>query len=480
MIPGIHYTPKGGFKMEPFYMGVDVSKGYGDFMIINFKKQPVVQSFQLDDTFDGHLSLYNILGRFFAEHPHSTLFAGLESTGGYENNWYSSLIEFQSSLNIQTSRLNPLGVMHNSKADLKKNTTDKISAQNIAEYLVAHPEKVVYLQQDQLAGLRKQWGFIKMLTKQSTQFLNQLNTLLYTANPEMLNHCQDGMPGWVLKLLVKYPGAASLKKAHVKTVAKIPYVSEKHAQQLIADAKRSVASATDPTTEQLIVATARQILHLKKTIAEQTNWMVNKCATPEVELLKTFPGISDSSAIGLIIEIQTIKRFANVKKLASFFGVHPVYKTSGDGAGGYRMSKLGRKEPRRILYMIALSAIRCNPLIKEVYEKHQQEGKHNRAAMGICMHKILRILYGMLKHNKPFNPRIDRINRQQNFRIKNDTPVKNTGRRFQDYDQKAPITRRQRKKRLERETSHSAVSTKSGITAPVPLADIIANVLPKL
>ena len=38
--------------------------------------------------------------------------------------------------------------MHNSKADLKKNTTDKISAQNIAEYLVAHPEKVAYQKED--------------------------------------------------------------------------------------------------------------------------------------------------------------------------------------------------------------------------------------------------------------------------------------------------------------------------------------------
>jgi transposase len=58
--------------------------------------------------------------------------------------------------------------MHNSKADLKKNITDKISSQNIAEYLVAHPEKVVYQQQDRLAGLRKQWSFIQMLTKQRT------------------------------------------------------------------------------------------------------------------------------------------------------------------------------------------------------------------------------------------------------------------------------------------------------------------------
>ena len=132
----------------------------------------------------------------------------------------------------------------------------------------------------------------------------------------------------MLKLLVKYPSAANLKKAHAKTVAKIPYVSRQKAQRLIANAKHSIASTKDVITEQLIVATAQQILHLKKTITNQTNSMLRECSIPEIELIKTFPGISDLSAVGLIIEIQTIKRFAGVKKLASFFGVHPVYKIS--------------------------------------------------------------------------------------------------------------------------------------------------------
>lgn len=466
--------------MEPFYLGIDVSKGYADFMMINSKKQPVLQAFQLDDTFEGHQTLYNALGLFLAKHDDAILFAGMESTGGYENNWYHSLVQFQGSLNIQTARLNPLGVMHNSKAELKKNTTDKISAQNIAEYLVTHPEKVVYQQQDSLASLRKQWGFIRMLTKQCTQFLNQLNSLLYSTYPELLSYCQDGVPNWVLKLLVKYPCADNLKKARAATVAKIPYVSMKKAEELIAKAKRSVASTSDLTTQQLVVATVQQIFHLRKTIAGQTDLMLRECSIPEIDLLKTFPGISDASAIGLIIEIQTIKRFASTKKLASFFGVHPVYKTSGDGAGGYRMSKQGRIAPRQILYMTALSAIGCNPLIRELYEKHKNQGKHSRAAMGICMHKILRILYGMLKHNRSFNPHIDLANRLRSIPMKDDQVMDKTSRRLQDYDSTAPVSRRQRKKRLERERSHNVSDTMSGITAPAPLADIIADILPQL
>jgi hypothetical protein len=245
-------------------------------------------------------------------------------------------------------------------------------------------------------------------------------------------------------------------------------VTKKRAQQLITEAKSSVASASDPAIQQLIIATARQILHMKKTIAGQTKQLVDQCNLPEIELLNSFPGISNASAVGLIIEIQTVKRFANVKKLASFFGIHPVYKISGDGIGGIKMSKQGRKAPRQILYMIALSAIQHNPLIRQVYENHRKQGKHNMAALGICMHKILRVVYGMLKHNQPFDEQIDINNCKRRPRTIKVGTEHSVNRRFQDYDAGAPVSWRQRKKRLERERPHSVDDTKFEVTAPVP------------
>ena len=453
--------------MKKYYLGVDVSKGYADLVILDGNKQVVEENFQLDDTFDGHCRLYEILCRFFANHPQYMLYAAVESTGGYENNWFNALVGFQATLNLKTARLNPLGVSANSKADLKRNITDKISAQNVAEYMIAHPEKVSYEQQDHLASLRKQWSFIKMLTKQSTQLLNQLEPLLYSANPELLTYCKDGVPGWVLKLLKRYPTASKLAKAKAVSVARIPYISSARAQQLILDAKESVASVTDKVTEQLIRATVKQILHLRELIASQTEIMAKHCSVAEVDLLKTFNGINDYSAVGLILEIQTITRFSTVKKLASFFGLHPVYKISGDGGGSFRMSKKGRKEPRRILFMVALSAIRSNPLIRSIYLNRIEQGMQKMAAIGLCMHKILRILYGMLKHNQAFDPEIDRRNRE---RLRRFSPIahKDKNRRYQDFDPNAPVSRRQDIRRKERKQSHSDNITKRGIIAPVP------------
>jgi transposase len=104
----------------------------------------------------------------------------------------------------------------------------------------------------------------------------------------------------------------------------------------------------------------------------------------------------------MMIEIENIERFPLSKKISAFFGLHPVFKESGDKGSGYRMSKKGRKVPRGILYMVTLSAIQRNPIIKEIYEERTSKGMVKMAAIGLCMHKLLRIMYGMLKNNTKF------------------------------------------------------------------------------
>jgi vacuolar-type H+-ATPase subunit H len=304
-----------------------------------------------------------------------------------------------------------------------------------------------------------------MLNKQSTQLLNQLELHVYTANPEIVHYCKDGFPGWLLTLLAKYPSASKLSRAKIKSLAKIPYITKDRATQLIENAKKSVAAEADMITDQLITATVNQILQIKKTIKSQTQIMARNCALPEVELLKTFNGISDYSAIGLILQIQSVERFASVKKMASFYGLHPVFKTSGDGSTKARMSKKGSKEIRHILFMVAFASIRHNPLISRIYKERLEKGMAKMAAIGYCMHKILRIIYGMLKNNTAFDPAIDQKNTEKIQSTRNKIR-KDKNRRIQDYDAKAPVSRRQNIKRKGRNLSQGDPITVNGIAAP--------------
>ena len=201
-------------------------------------------------------------------------------------------------------------------------------------------------------------------------------------------------------------------------------------------------------------------MSFRKLINDHINRLEKSCNIPETELIKTFPGIGIYSAVGLMIEIVSVSKFSSAKKLASFFGIHPVFKQSGDKLSGFRMSKRGRKQPRVLLYNVARISIIHNPLMKEIYASHLKKGMSKMAAIGALMHKILRIIYGMLKNNTAFDPEIDRKNSDRVMQVTESKPGKE--RRYHKLDSKAPISRRQNKKRKEQNSSQDELASNTG------------------
>jgi len=435
--------------MTNYFFGGDVSKGYSDFTVLDHNKVIVEPNFRLDDTYTGHENLKAFIERFHSSHPDSFLNVGLESTGGYENNWYNTFLNLSERFNLKVARLNPYGVKHYKEAGLKRNKTDKICAQNIAEYLISYDEKIRYNEMKNDVGLKKQWKLIRLLTKQQTQLLNQFESLLYNTHPQLVSYCKDSTPNWVLEVVQRYPTARRLSRVNAKTLAKINYVTLERAKELISDARKCIGAAQDELTQLCMKSLAGQIIHLQRSIKDQIKEMIKACHfTEKIELLKSFKGIGEFSAVGIMLVIENIERFPTSKKLVSFCGVHPILDDSGDKNGGYRMSKQGNKEMRFILFNVAMSAINCNTMIKELYESYQEKGKTKMCAIGIMMNKILRIVYGMLKNNKKFDPSIDNANRSKKVE-RNEIGIINRDRRYQEPDEKAPISRRQTKKRKQ-------------------------------
>lgn len=453
--------------MVNYYLGGDVSKGYSDFVIIDDEKKIVESDFQLDDTYAGHQNLEKVLRLFFQNHPEATLWAAFESTGGYENNWVKFLLDLTKSYPLKVARINPKGINHDSKAALQKSTNDKISARNIAEYQINHPEKILYNQDESTKTLKRTLTILLGKKKSRTAFLNQLETVLYSANPELMIYFKDDTPQWLLKLLKLFPTATSLLKASVEDLVVIPYLSKNKARTIVSQAKQSVASSCDSLTASSIRRLAADILYLDEQINTEIKYLQSKVLIPQITLMETFKGIGSYSAMALFIEMGDIKRFSTAKQLASFFGLHPVYKESGDGSWNYHMSKQGRKKARAVLYMVAFSGLSNNKLIRNLYDHHRAKGKGHKAALGVCMHKICRIIYGMLKNNQPYDEKIDRNNQKKIKRIKK-TIKEDSKRRFQQEDPTAPVSSRQTKKRMERERSQREQVTKHEIHVLTP------------
>lgn len=121
------------------------------------------------------------------------------------------------------------------------------------------------------------------------------------------------------------------------------------------------------------------------------------------DLLESIPGIGEITAAK--IQAEGLDRFENARAFAAYAGVTPMNRTSGSSVRRKaKMSKIGDAALRRGLYLPAVSALRWNPVIRQLYDRLREKGKCKMVALGAAMHKLLRIAFGVLKSNLPFDP----------------------------------------------------------------------------
>lgn len=227
------------------YLGIDVSKGYADFHLLDDKEKVIEENFQLADNRDGRSQLIKLIEDWMSKGLEK-LYCGVESTGGYENNWYVLLRRFGDSKEnkVAVCRLNPKGVKSVGEASLKRTITDAVSAHSIALYLIKFKEKVDYGNEDFSMSDEFRYGrqhntTIRLLQKQKVQLSNQLEKLLYQYFPEILTYCRNGLPLWLLQLLANFPSAEIIVKAGSGEISKIKGITSEKAEKILMKAKQS-------------------------------------------------------------------------------------------------------------------------------------------------------------------------------------------------------------------------------------------------
>lgn len=436
--------------MNSGYIGIDVSKGYSDFVVLNESLEPVAKPVQFDDTRDGHQRLTKWLKRCMDTYGFERLYAGVESTGGFEDNWYALLIDLGKELPVHVVRLNPLTVKNAAKASLSVQTTDALSAGHIARYMIRYSDEISWdTALTKYRSFRSFDGHIRLLVRQRSQLIAQFKQLLYSCFPELQRFCKHGVPNWVLELLKAYPTPGKLARARVKTLAKIPFITERKARQLIDNAKSSVAARSHSMDGVLIASMARQIQQSQQQVTALKKTLADECGGVEVDLLETIPGIGPYSAASLMAQIEDIRRFASPSKLCGYFGVYPAMKESGDKHPVVRMSKKGRAAMRATLYLCANSAVLKDAHLKGIYHTHRKKGKSHKQALGVVMHKLLRIIWGVLSSGTCYNAGVDQANQKKAVAVEVNNKQKelSSKRREQPFDEQAPISRIAAKKR---------------------------------
>jgi transposase len=97
--------------------------------------------------------------------------------------------------------------------------------------------------------------------------------------------------------------------------------------------------------------------------------------------------------------------------VAAFAGLTPKVAQSGTSVQRRgSMTREGSALLRKMLYMAALQAVkRPANAFHPTYRQMVERGKAKMVALTALMHKILRVAFGVLKHDTPFAPNLARL-----------------------------------------------------------------------
>jgi transposase len=174
--------------------------------------------------------------------------------------------------------------------------------------------------------------------------------------------------------------------------------SEKNRRQaLFGPAKKSWAEKSINDT----------ISHLQKQLNQLDKDMRKRLEKSEVwkakhDLLKSVPGIGDVTSFTLVIDLPELGSL-NRKQIAALAGLAPINRDSGQFTGKRRIWG-GRACVRTALYMACVASLRCNPIIKAVFDRlKNQAHKPTKVALVACMRKLLTILNAMVRDRRAWS-----------------------------------------------------------------------------
>ncbi|KHF92666.1 transposase, partial [Vibrio vulnificus] len=167
---------------------------------------------------------------------------------------------------------------------------------------------------------------------------------------------------------------------------------EKNRHQIL---PQSLASSIKP----ILTALKNQIAKVENRIEK----LIETCPDYQAknEILQSVPGIGKIAAASLISNVPELGYITN-KQAASLIGVAPITRESGSFKGK-RMIKGGRMQVRTVLYMAMMSAMQCNPVFKETYQRLLAAGKPKKVALIACVRKMVVILNSMLRDGCMWN-----------------------------------------------------------------------------
>lgn len=151
----------------------------------------------------------------------------------------------------------------------------------------------------------------------------------------------------------------------------------------------------------------RDLKHLNKEVSgidKRLLELVKQEQQQQLTLLKSIPGMGVKTALFLIVVTDGFSKFENAKQLCSYVGITPTIRESGSSVRGRsRISKVGNKKLRNLLFLCAFSACKHNKACREIYERIVNKGKSKKLALIAVANKLLKQAFAIAKSGRPYD-----------------------------------------------------------------------------
>ena len=132
--------------------------------------------------------------------------------------------------------------------------------------------------------------------------------------------------------------------------------------------------------------------------------LVKQTQQRQLTNLKSIPGLGDRTVALLIVLTEGFTKFENAGQLCNYAGITPTIRRSGSSVRGKgRISKVGNRKLRNLLFLCAFSACKHNKGCREIYERITAKGKSKKLALIAVSNKLLKQAFAIAKSGLPYD-----------------------------------------------------------------------------
>jgi len=384
-----------------FYVGIDIAKNTHWASVMSSDGEVICEPFSFSNDNNGFHKFVSKLNSLDKE----KILIGLESTAHYGEN----IISYLFNLNFKIGLINPIQTSNLRRSNIRKTKNDKVDTYIIIKALTLGNYSLITsrdINNLKLKGLcRSRRNLVTMRSKAKIQLVSYVDQIF----PELEQFFKGNLHLNVsYQLLKEYSSPKDIKNLHLTKLTNILHDNShgrygKQQAILLRELAKSSIGIDNPSLSLQIKHAILQIELYNEQIAEVE--VLYKSILDEIDSpLLSIPGMSYNQAAVIVGCIGDINRFQHSCQLLAYAGLDPSVIQSGNfQARSTKMSKRGSGMLRYSLVYSAHNVVKNNRTFRDYYELKRSQGKSHYCALGHVAHKLVRVIFKMLKSNVKFD-----------------------------------------------------------------------------